>query len=106
MSEDQLKAEKFRLEAAEIREAAAIVQDKGFREQLLSIADQYEALATSTEGEHERQRVQMASPPTLTTDRTDPNGRDLPGQPKPDQGDHGDEYNCDHEADKPARRIG
>ena len=65
MSEDKVLAEKYWLEAAEIRKAAAIVQDKDFREQLLSIAGQYEALATSTEGEHERQRVQMASPPTL-----------------------------------------
>ena len=39
------------MEAAEIRRAAAIVQDKRFREQLLSIADEYDAAATEIEAQ-------------------------------------------------------
>src|SRR5438045_6286722 len=49
MSEEQSRAEKYRREAAEIRSAAEIVRDEGFRQQLLSIADEYDAVATSIE---------------------------------------------------------
>ena len=51
MSEEQSRAEQYRREAAEIRKAAEIVQDEGLRQQLLSFADQYEAVATSIEVE-------------------------------------------------------
>jgi hypothetical protein len=46
MSEERSIADKYRLEAAEIRKAAEIVRDEGFRDQLLAIADEYEVLAT------------------------------------------------------------
>jgi hypothetical protein len=45
MSEHQ-NVEHLRQQAAELREAAAIVQDLQFREQLLGIARQYEATAS------------------------------------------------------------
>ena len=47
MSDDKSRVEKYRLEAASIRQAAEIVRDERFRQQLLSIAEHYEALATS-----------------------------------------------------------
>ena len=49
MSEKRSIAEKYRLEAAAIRLAAEIVRDERFQEQLLSIADEYDALAASIE---------------------------------------------------------
>jgi hypothetical protein len=59
-------ADKYRQEAADIRQAAAIIHDERFQEQLLSIADQYDAWAASIEIEQARQRAQMAaSSPTL-----------------------------------------
>ena len=59
-------ADKYRQEAADIRQAATIIRDERFREQLLSIADQYDAWAASIEIEQARQRAQMAaSSPTL-----------------------------------------
>jgi hypothetical protein len=51
MSEYQARAEKYRREAAEIREAAEVIRDKAFRDQLLSIADQYDSYAASIEAE-------------------------------------------------------
>ena len=47
-------ADKYRLEAADIRQAAAIIRDERFQEQLLSIADQYDAWAASIEIELRR----------------------------------------------------
>ena len=43
------QAEKYRQEAASIRQAAEIIRDECFRDQLLSIARQYEAVATGIE---------------------------------------------------------
>jgi hypothetical protein len=51
MSEYQARADKYRREAAEIRQAAEIVWDDRFREQLLTIADQYDSYAASIEAE-------------------------------------------------------
>jgi hypothetical protein len=48
------QAEKYRQEAASIRQAAEIIRDECFRDQLLSIARQYEAVATSIEIEFRR----------------------------------------------------
>jgi hypothetical protein len=81
MSEEQSEAGRYRREAAEIRRAAEIVRDERFQEQLLSIADEYEVLATSIEAEHSRQR-------------------------KPDQGHDSDEYDGDNQGDKPPCGIG
>ena len=50
MSEHQ-NVEHLRREAAELREAAAIVQDLQFREQLLGIARQYEATASQLDAQ-------------------------------------------------------
>ncbi len=49
MSDDQSKAEKYRREAMSLRQAAEIVRDPKLRNQLLSIAEQYEALAAAIE---------------------------------------------------------
>jgi hypothetical protein len=51
------QAEKYRQEAASIRQAAEIIRDECFRDQLLSIARQYEAVATGIEIEQARQRA-------------------------------------------------
>jgi pyruvate-formate lyase len=51
MSESTSKANRYRWEATEIRRAAEIVQDERFREQLLSIADEYDAAATEIEAQ-------------------------------------------------------
>jgi hypothetical protein len=51
MSDDQSLAKRCRYEAAEIREAAGLVRDERFRDQLLSIASDYEAYAESIEAE-------------------------------------------------------
>ena len=53
MSEHQ-NVEHLRREAAELREAAAIVQDLQFREQLLEIARQYASHCVSTGRAQER----------------------------------------------------
>jgi hypothetical protein len=47
-------ADKYRQEAADIRQAAAIIRDERFQDQLLSIADQYDAWAASIEIELRR----------------------------------------------------
>lgn len=101
-------AEKYRLEAAEIRKAVEIVRDESFQDQLRSIADQYEALATMIEVEHERQRAQTAaSSSTLRSQERprDPDGRGLPGQQKPDQGNDRPKYYGEGEGDESPRRI-
>jgi hypothetical protein len=49
MSDDRPKAEKYRSEAMTLRQAAEVVRDPGLRDQLLSIAEQYEALAAAIE---------------------------------------------------------
>lgn len=41
--------EYYRKEAASLRQAAEVIRDQGFREQLLSIADDYEAAAIKIE---------------------------------------------------------
>jgi hypothetical protein len=51
MSESTPKANRYRWEATEIRRAAEIVRDERFREQLLSIADEYDAAATEIEAQ-------------------------------------------------------
>jgi hypothetical protein len=57
MSDSAARAERYRLEAAEIRRAADIIQDERFRAQLLSIADDYDACAKTIEDEIARQSV-------------------------------------------------
>jgi hypothetical protein len=52
------ESDKYRQEAASIRQAAEIIRDECFRDQLLSIAQQYEAVATGIEIEQARQRAQ------------------------------------------------
>ena len=50
MPEDaRSKADQYRREAEQLRVAAQVVRDEGLREQLLSIAEQYERLAAGTE---------------------------------------------------------
>jgi len=44
-------ANDYRQEAAQIREAVQQIQDDGFRQQLLNIADQYEAAAAMIEAD-------------------------------------------------------
>lgn len=46
MPEDERsKADPYRREAEQLRDAAKLVRDEGLREQLLSIAEQYETVA-------------------------------------------------------------
>jgi|GraSoiStandDraft_54_1057290.scaffolds.fasta_scaffold1824809_1 pyruvate-formate lyase len=49
LSAARLKAERYRREAASIRDATNIIRDERFREQLLSIADQYDGAAAEIE---------------------------------------------------------
>ena len=49
MSDDQSRAEKYQREAMSLRQAAEIVCDPRLRDQLLSIAEQHEALAVGIE---------------------------------------------------------
>jgi hypothetical protein len=57
MSDDQSNAEKYRREAMTLRQAAEVVRDPGLRDQLLSIAEQYEALAAGIEGGFLREKT-------------------------------------------------
>lgn len=41
-------ADQYRREAEQLRDAAKVVRDEGLREQLLSMAEQYERLAAGT----------------------------------------------------------
>jgi hypothetical protein len=50
-SDDRSRAEKYRREAISLRQAAEIVQDPRLRNQLLSIAERYDALAAGIESE-------------------------------------------------------
>jgi hypothetical protein len=47
--DDESRVSQYRREAADLRRAAEIVRDESLREQLLSIAQQYEALADRIE---------------------------------------------------------
>jgi hypothetical protein len=82
MSDDQSRAEKYRREAMSLRQAAAIVRDPGLRDQLLSIAEQYEVMVAGTDrellpqenlarraGPKSRRQHRMAKPDTATTER-------------------------------------
>jgi hypothetical protein len=52
MPEDaRFKADQYRREAEQLRVAAQVVRDEGLREQLLSIAEQYEAMARRIESQ-------------------------------------------------------
>jgi hypothetical protein len=49
ISAARLKAGRYRREAASIRDAVNMIRDERFREQLLSIADQYDGAAAEIE---------------------------------------------------------
>jgi hypothetical protein len=52
MPEDaRSKADQYRREAEQLRDAAKVVLDEALREQLLSIAEQYEAMARRIESQ-------------------------------------------------------
>jgi hypothetical protein len=54
MPEDaRSKADQYRREAEQLRDAAKVVLDEALREQLLSIAEQYEAMATRIDSQPE-----------------------------------------------------
>jgi|HubBroStandDraft_2_1064218.scaffolds.fasta_scaffold3229936_1 hypothetical protein len=54
MPEDaRSKADHYRREAVQLRDAAKVVRDEGLREQLRSIAEQYEAMATKIDSQPE-----------------------------------------------------
>jgi hypothetical protein len=52
--DDESRVSQYRREAADLRRAAEIVRDESLREQLLSIAQQYEALADRIERKRRR----------------------------------------------------
>ena len=56
MAEQKARAERYRHEAAELRRAVKFIQDERFREQLLSIADQFDAFADAIEAEIESKK--------------------------------------------------
>ena len=49
MPKDELTPERCRQEAMDLRKAAGVVRDQRLAEQLLTLADQYEAAATRIE---------------------------------------------------------
>jgi hypothetical protein len=52
--DDEARVSQYRREAADLRRAAEVVRDESLREQLLSIAQQYEALADRIERKRRR----------------------------------------------------